>query len=201
MRRSAPPSIARDRGILPRVKLYTKTGDDGTTGLFGGGRVKKASLRVEAYGTCDELNAALGVARATGLEPVTDEVLAEVQVDLFTLGAELACVPGKEEKMSMRLIDGTDAERLEKAIDAADEGLPPLKTFVLPGGSAQASALHLARTVCRRAERAVLAVEETPPRPEIVIYLNRLSDLLFVLARKANQVRGVEDVPWTPRGD
>lgn len=181
------------------MKLYTKTGDDGTTGLFGGGRVKKASLRVEAYGTVDELNATIGVARATRLEAQTDDVLAAVQVDLFTLGAELACVPGKEEKMSMKLLEGADAERLEHAIDAAEEGLPPLKSFVLPGGSAQAAALHLARTVCRRAERRVIAMDETPARSEIVVYLNRLSDLLFVLARRANHVNGVEDVPWRPR--
>jgi cob(I)alamin adenosyltransferase len=181
------------------VKLYTKTGDDGTTGLFGGARVKKASLRVEAYGTVDETNAAIGVARAAKLDEQTDAVLAQVQVDLFTLGAELACVPGKEAKMSMKLLDAGDSERLEKAIDAAEEGLPPLKTFVLPGGSAQAAYLHLARTICRRAERAVLALDDTSPRSEIVIYLNRLSDLLFVLARKANSTLGVQDVPWTPR--
>lgn len=186
-------------GMLRAVKLYTKTGDDGTTGLFGGARVKKASLRVDAYGTVDELNATLGVARATKLEPFTEGVLAAVQVDLFTLGAELACVPGKEDKMSMKLLEPADAERLEKAIDAAEEGLPPLKSFVLPGGSPQAAALHLARTVCRRAERGVLALD-VPARNDIVIYLNRLSDLLFVLARKANVAAGVEDVPWAPRG-
>jgi cob(I)alamin adenosyltransferase len=182
-----------------RMKLYTKTGDDGTTGLFGGARVKKASLRVDAYGTVDELNAVVGLARAAKLEAFIDGVLAQVQVDLFTLGAELACVPGKEAKMSMKLLDAADAERLEKAIDAAEEGLPPLKSFVLPGGSAQASALHFARTVCRRAERGVLALDDAPARSEIVIYLNRLSDLLFVLARKANVTAGVEDVPWAPR--
>ncbi len=181
------------------MKLYTKTGDDGTTGLFGGGRVKKASLRVDAYGTVDELNATIGVARATKLEPFTDGVLAQVQVDLFTLGAELACVPGKEAKLSMKLLDAADAERLEKAIDAAEDGLPPLKSFVLPGGSAQAAALHFCRTVCRRAERGILSLDDVPARSEIVIYLNRLSDLLFVLARKANHTAGVEDVPWAPR--
>jgi cob(I)alamin adenosyltransferase len=185
--------------ILGRVKLYTKTGDDGTTGLFGGGRVKKASLRVEAYGTVDELNAAIGIARATKLEAVTDSVLGHVQTDLFTLGAELACVPGREAKLAMKLLDAADAERLEKAIDEAEVGLPPLRTFVLPGGSAQAAALHLARTICRRAERGVLALDDAPARSEVVIYLNRLSDLLFVLARKANAVAGVEDVPWAPR--
>ena len=181
------------------MKIYTKTGDDGTTGLFGGGRVKKASTRVEAYGTVDELNATLGLARATTLDPFADGVLAHAQVDLFTLGAELACVPGKEEKLSMTLLDGDDAARLEHAIDDAEKELPPLKTFVLPGGSPQAAALHLARTVCRRAERAVLSIDDTPARNDVVIYLNRLSDLLFTLARHANLKAGVEDVPWTPR--
>ena len=181
------------------MKIYTKTGDDGTTGLFGGARVKKASLRVEAYGTVDELNATLGVARATQLDPFAERVLAQVQVDLFTLGAELACVPGKEEKLLMRLLDGDDAARLEQDIDDAEEELPPLKTFVLPGGSARAAALHLSRTVCRRAERAVLAIDDAPARTDVVIYLNRLSDLLFTLARHANLQAGVADVPWAPR--
>jgi cob(I)alamin adenosyltransferase len=181
------------------VKIYTKTGDDGTTGLFGGARVKKASARVEAYGTVDELNATIGLARATRLDPFAESVLAQTQVDLFTLGAELACVPGKEEKLSMTLIDADDAARLERAIDDAEKDLPPLKSFVLPGGSAQASALHLARTVCRRAERCVLSMDDTPARSDVVIYLNRLSDLLFTLARHANLKAGVEDVPWAPR--
>jgi len=182
------------------VKIYTKTGDDGTTGLFGGGRVRKTSLRVDAYGTVDELNATLGLARAAKLDDASDAVVAQVQVDLFTLGAELACVPGKEDKLSMKLLDEADSTRLERAIDAAEEGLPPLKTFVLPGGTAAAAALHLARTVCRRAERAVLGIEDPPARSEACVYLNRLSDLLFVLARKANHVAGVPDVPWAPRG-
>lgn len=181
------------------MKIYTKTGDDGSTGLLGGGRVKKASVRVEAYGTVDELNAALGVARTVRLEPFTDAVLQQVQVDLFTLGAELACAPGKEAKLSMKLLGPADAERLEKAIDAAEESLAPLQRFVLPGGSPQAAALHLARTVCRRAERCVLALDDAPARTDLVIYLNRLSDLLFVLARKANAAAGVADIPWTPR--
>ncbi|HSO41147.1 MAG TPA: cob(I)yrinic acid a,c-diamide adenosyltransferase [Labilithrix sp.] len=181
------------------MTIYTKTGDDGTTGLFGGARVKKASSRVEAYGTVDELNATLGVARATKLDPFAEGVLAQVQVDLFTLGAELACVPGKEEKLSMRLVDEGDAARLEHAIDDAEKELPPLTSFVLPGGSAQAAALHFSRTVCRRAERAVLAVDDSVPRTEVVIYLNRLSDLLFTLARHANLKANVADVPWAPR--
>ncbi len=182
------------------MKIYTKTGDDGTTGLFGGGRVKKASPRVDAYGTVDELNAAIGVARASGLGPFTDGLLARVQVDLFTLGAELACVPGKEDKLSLALLEDGDACRLEQAMDEVEAKLTPLQTFILPGGSAQAAALHLARTICRRAERAVLAVDDaaTGPRGALVVYLNRLSDLLFVLARLANVERGVSDVPWAP---
>jgi cob(I)alamin adenosyltransferase len=181
------------------MKLYTKTGDDGTTGLFGGGRVAKASARVDAYGTVDETNAVLGVARATGLDPVLDAVLGAVQQDLFVLGAELACVPGKESKLGMALVGAADIERLERAIDDADGACVPLSSFVLPGGSPQAAALHLARTVCRRAERAVLAMGDAPARREVVVYLNRLSDLLFALARRANLVAAVPDVPWAPR--
>jgi cob(I)alamin adenosyltransferase len=182
------------------TKLYTKTGDDGTTGLFGGARVKKASARVDAYGTVDETNAAIGVARATGLESESEAVLAQVQVDLFTLGAELACAPGKEPRLKMQLIAEGDITRLERAIDAAEAAVEPLKWFVLPGGSPQAAALHLARTVCRRAEREVLSLDDAPARADLVIYLNRLSDLLFALARRANAHAGVPDVPWKPHG-
>ncbi|HLK41049.1 MAG TPA: cob(I)yrinic acid a,c-diamide adenosyltransferase [Polyangiaceae bacterium] len=182
------------------MKLYTKTGDDGTTGLFGGGRVAKASRRVEAYGTVDETNAFLGVARAARLDASIDTVIAAIQEDLFVIGAELACVPGKESKISLRLVDGTDIERLERAIDDAEAACPPLKSFVLPGGSPQAAALHVARTVCRRAERAVLALDDGAPRRDVVVYLNRLSDLLFALARRSNVFAGVADIPWNPRG-
>jgi cob(I)alamin adenosyltransferase len=182
---------------MPRgMKLYTKTGDDGTTGLFGGGRIPKASARVEAYGTVDETNAAIGVARATPLDPAMDRVLAQVQNDLFTIGAELACVPGREDKLSVALLGLPDIERLEHAIDEADAASPPLKSFVLPGGTPQAAALHVARTVCRRAERAVLALDDIPPRRDLIVYLNRLSDLLFAVARQANAQAGVPDVPW-----
>ncbi len=194
IRRRSPRLTARDNSR--DVKIYTKTGDDGTTGLFGGGRVRKDDARVESYGTVDELNAVIGTARALGLGAVTDDVLAKTQVDLFTLGAELACVPGKEDKLSMTLMAAPDSERLERAIDAAETGLPALTNFVLPGGSAQAAALHFARTVCRRAERGLIAISA---RSELVIYLNRLSDLLFVLARRENHERGVADVPWAPR--
>ena len=179
------------------MKIYTKTGDDGTTGLFGGGRVRKDDARVASYGNVDELNAVLGVARATGLSGKCEEILARAQVDLFALGAELATVPGKEEKLPMARLQSGDAERLEHAIDAAEEGLPALTNFILPGGSAQAATLHLARTVCRRAERSVIALGGV--RSELVIYLNRLSDLLFVLARRENFERGIADVPWAPR--
>lgn len=183
------------------VKIYTRTGDDGTTGLYGGGRVPKADPRVEAYGTVDETSAAVGMARAAGLPSDIDGVLAQVQDDLFTLGAELACAPGRAEKLlKMRLIDGADAERLEKAIDSAEEGLPPLRSFILPAGTQGAAALHLARCVARRAERCVLSLEgDAAPRRDLVVYLNRLSDLLFVLARRANHAASVPDLPWTPR--
>ncbi|MDP9151908.1 MAG: cob(I)yrinic acid a,c-diamide adenosyltransferase [Myxococcota bacterium] len=181
------------------MKLYTKTGDDGTTGLFGGGRVQKCSARVEAYGTVDETNAAIGAARAAGLDREMDGVLACVQEELFALGAELASAPGRESKLAMALLGEAEIVALEHAIDAADAACPPLDSFVLPGGSQQAASLHVARTVCRRAERAVVALEDRPARRELIVYLNRLSDLLFALARQANRIAGVLDVPWKPR--
>lgn len=181
------------------MKIYTKTGDDGTTGIFGGQRVKKTAQQVVAYGTVDELNAVIGVARAARLDELSERALEAIQSDLFVLGAELACVPGKEDKMRLQLLSAADAQRLEQTIDAAEADLPPLDSFVLPGGSTAAAMLHLARTVARRAEREVLAVESHPPRAELVIYLNRLSDLLFVLARRANAVAKVPDVPWAPK--
>lgn len=183
------------------MKIYTRTGDDGTTGLFGGSRVSKTDVRVEAYGTVDEANAAIGVARSAGLEAETDAVLARAQAELFTLGAELACAPGKESKLRLPLIDDEDIERLEREIDRAEEGLPPLKSFILPGGSGGAAALHLARCVCRRAERRVLILDANEVRGQVRRYLNRLSDLLFALARRANHDAGVEDVPWQPRAN
>ncbi len=182
------------------MKLYTKTGDDGTTGLFGGARVPKASARVDAYGTVDETNAAIGVARACGGPPEIDATLAQVQEDLFALGAELACTPGRESKLGMAPLGSDEIARLERAIDEVDPACPPLKTFILPGGSPLAAALHLARTVCRRAERAVLAMSDGPIRPDLVVYLNRLSDLLFALARYANVRAKTPDMPWNPRG-
>jgi cob(I)alamin adenosyltransferase len=179
------------------MKIYTRTGDDGTTGLFGGSRRPKSDLRVEAYGTIDEANASIGAARAIGLDAEMDAVLVAVQHELFVIGAELGCTPGTEAKLKMPLIEGSAAERLERAIDVAEEGLPPLRSFVLPAGGPVAAALHVARCVVRRAERRVVAAgAEAPVRQEVVVYLNRLSDLLFTFARRANHLAGVADVPW-----
>jgi cob(I)alamin adenosyltransferase len=179
------------------VKIYTKTGDAGSTGLFGGSRVDKDDARVDAYGTVDETNAAVGLARALGVVADVDAVLGAVQNDLFRLGAELASAPGHEAKLKLRLLDADDTARLERAIDAAEAGLPPLAVFILPGGSPGAAALHVARTACRRAERGLVLLRRTSPvRDELLVYLNRLSDLFFVLARKANHDAGAPDVPW-----
>jgi len=182
------------------VKIYTKTGDDGQTGLFGGARVSKASPRVEAYGTIDELNAAIGVARAAGVGEELDVLLSAVQSELFNLGAELATVPGKEALLKIPLLDERQIAKLEAAIDVSEAALPPLKNFILPAGTPGAAALHLARTVCRRAERALVGLpEDEAARAELKIYLNRLSDLLFSLARQVNLRAGVEDDPWSQR--
>jgi cob(I)alamin adenosyltransferase len=183
------------------MKIYTGTGDAGETGLFGGVRVRKDDVRVEAYGTIDEANAALGVARASSLPPRIDRLAAELQADLFVLGSELAAVPGSESKLGIQLLSDADSERLEHTIDSIEEQLPALKNFVLPTGSPGAAALHHARTVVRRAERRMvrLAAQE-PVRSAVLVYLNRLADLLFCLARLANQEAGVPDEPWAPRG-
>lgn len=179
------------------MKIYTRTGDAGETALFGGARVAKDDPRVEAYGTVDEANSCLGVVRALGVSAKTDAALLQIQSDLFTIEAELACVPGKEDKLKIALIAQTDIARLEAWIDDAEAPLAPLKHFILPCGSPGAAALHLARTVCRRAERRTLSAGRTAAiRPEIMTYLNRLSDLLFVLARYENHVTGRPDIPW-----
>jgi cob(I)alamin adenosyltransferase len=180
-------------------KIYTKTGDDGQTGLFGGARVEKDHVRVEAYGDVDELNAVIGAARAVDMMPRIDEILAPIQRDLFSIGALLATPhPEKhrEQLEKARLSDKRIAQ-LEQAIDDCEEELEPLKAFILPGGTAKASALHVARTVCRRAERSVITLQRTDAVPQIiVVYLNRLSDLLFVLARVANKRAGAGEVTW-----
>lgn len=183
------------------MRIYTRTGDSGDTGLFGGGRVPKNHPRVEAYGEVDELNAALGFARAIEPMPRIDEVLVPIQRDLFAIGALLA-TPDRE-KMRQHLekarVDDDRILQLEHAIDDGDRELQPLRSFIVPGGTPKAATLHMARTICRRAERRVVALgdvhgEEIPG--VVVIYLNRLSDLLFTLARVANQRAGAGEVTW-----
>jgi cob(I)alamin adenosyltransferase len=176
------------------MKIYTRTGDNGETGLFGGQRVRKDDLRVQAYGTVDECNAAIGVARASGADPELDAVLAVVQNQLFVLGSDLASPD--ESPYIPRVTDEMTAF-LEAQIDAMEAELTPLKQFILPGGTPVAAHLHLARTICRRAERVTvtLAAEESV-RAEILTYLNRLSDFLFVAARLVNARAGIGDVPW-----
>lgn len=179
------------------MKIYTKTGDGGDTGLFAGPRVRKHHPRIEAYGTVDELNSLLGVIRAEAPPADLDELLSQVQHDLFALGAELATP--EPQKHGLTLLGAAHIQRLERAIDRFEEQLAPLKEFILPGGTRVASLLHLARTVCRRAERGVVSLcdaEGSAVRPETIQYLNRLSDCLFVLARAANAAAGCVDVPW-----
>lgn len=173
-------------------KIYTRTGDDGTTGLGDGTRVPKDHPRVEAYGTVDELNSALGVALATALPGEVRDALARIQHELFDLGGEL-CIPGRE------AIVEEQVARLEQTLDKFNASLPPLKEFVLPGGSQGAALLHLARTVCRRAERRVMRLARTDPvNPLAIKYLNRLSDLLFVAARYVNAADRVPETLWRP---
>lgn len=177
------------------MKIYTRTGDQGVTSLFGGARVHKNDPRIDAYGTVDELSSHLGVARASSPIPSSiDDEIHRVQVDLFEIGAHLAS-PGTSR------FPGVEAARiaqLESAIDMMESQLTPLTTFILPGGTLAASQLHVARTVCRRAERLVVALQDDSPATASTIgYLNRLSDYLFVAARFANRQAGVEDVPWT----
>jgi cob(I)alamin adenosyltransferase len=182
------------------VKIYTKTGDRGETSLMGGGRVPKDDIRVGAYGDVDETCAAIGVVRATEEGGAGDALLAAIQQDLFSIGGALATPEPERLKEAQRSKLKVPAERitaLEQAIDEADLELAPLKAFVLPGGTPRAAALHLARTVCRRAERSVVALSRVEHVPdEIVVYLNRLSDLLFTLARLANHRAGRSDITW-----
>ena len=181
------------------MKIYTKTGDKGETGLFGGGRVSKSHPRVEAYGDIDELNAVIGLARSIEMMPRIDEVLAPVQRDLFSLGALLATPNHDKVKQQLEKarIDDTRVMELERAIDDGEAELEPLTAFILPGGTPKSAALHVARTVCRRAERKVISLgSEVDVPPVVVKYLNRLSDLLFVLARVANRRAGAPEVIW-----
>jgi cob(I)alamin adenosyltransferase len=181
------------------MKIYTKTGDRGETGLFGGGRVPKDHPRVAAYGDVDELNSTIGVARATAPTEWFDELLAGIQRDLFSIGGHLATPDPARVTAALAKADlsETRVQAFEAEIDQADRELPPLRAFVLPAGAPKATALHLARTVCRRAERNVVHLSHEAPVPELfLVYLNRLSDLLFTLARLANHRAGLGDVTW-----
>lgn len=181
------------------MKIYTKTGDTGDTGLFGGGRVGKDHPRVEAYGDVDELNATLGLVRALEPMPRIDEVIVPVQRDLFSIGALLATPDRDKMRASLEKarIDEGRIRELEAAIDHCDAELDPLRSFIVPGGTAKAASLHVARTICRRAERRVVSLRHTEEIPEIVVvFLNRLSDLLFMLARVANRRAGAGEVSW-----
>lgn len=183
------------------MKIYTKSGDKGTTALLGGTRVSKAHLRLEAYGTVDELNSYIGLLRDQEVNQPRRSFLKEIQDRLFTLGSTLATAPDKNVKNVPDLKED-DIDLLEKAMDDMDKELPPLRYFILPGGHQAVSFCHLARTVCRRAERNTVVLHEKEPVAEICIrYLNRLSDYLFVLARKMGQELGAEEVSWRPRGE
>lgn len=179
------------------MKIYTKKGDHGETGLFGGSRVSKNHVRVEAYGDVDELNALLGLARTASLPEAIHGVLQRLQRELFQLGAGLAA-PDPNRQTATPIVD-SHISRIENDIDRFEDGLPPLKQFILPGGGQAAATLHFARAVCRRAERRVVSLgnKDNEPVPGNAIpYLNRLSDLLFVLARAANAHEGIDDVIW-----
>lgn len=181
------------------MTIYTRTGDEGTTGLFGGGRVPKDHPRVAAYGDVDELNSSLGVVRATPPVDFFDPLLESVQRDLFALGGHLATPdPERVAKALVKAeLSGERVAAFERIIDEADGELPPLRAFVLPAGTPKAAALHLARTVCRRAERSVVHLSSGSPVPPLfVVYLNRLSDLLFTLARLSNHRAGTPDATW-----
>lgn len=180
------------------MKIYTKTGDGGDTALFGGGRVGKDDIRVEAYGQVDELNAVMGMARAEGLGGM-DDLAAALQAQLFTIGAMLATPEQTKADGFIPHVQPEWVTAMEEAIDGFEAELPPLTRFILPGGTKAAAALHLARTVCRRAERRVMALSRVQSvQPGVVIFLNRLSDLLFDMSRVANHRAGVEDVQWIP---
>lgn len=177
------------------MRIYTKTGDAGDTGLYGKARVRKHDARIEAYGTVDELNSVLGLLASEPLPPADQERIRGIQATLFDIGADLATIGGRTSVVRV----ATHARELEAWIDAADAELPPLRSFILPGGHREAALCHMARTVCRRAERRIwLLADTTKDVPhELAIYLNRLSDLLFMWARIANKRRGMNDVEWT----
>ena len=184
------------------MKIYTKTGDDGNTNLFGGGgnsRVRKSDARIDSYGNIDELNGCIGWAAVVAPQAVA-EPLRNIQNDLFVIGSHLAVADGAALPASLPTLDDSIVARLEMQIDAAVATLPPLRNFILPGGSELAARLHIARTVCRRAERRLVRfAEDRPVAPTILTFLNRLSDWLFVQARVANHAGGVADIPWSSK--
>jgi len=182
-------------------KIYTKTGDKGQTSLIGGTRVAKSHIRIESYGTVDELNSYLGLVRDLDEQPKTTAWLQEIQDRLFTLGAELATTPVKEVKMKLPDLHDSDIQWLEQCIDEMNEVLPEMRSFLLPGGDKAASACHVARCICRRAERLCVGMrEEGEEISDLILqYLNRLSDFLFVLSRYITHINGKEETPWRPR--
>ena len=182
------------------LKIYTKVGDKGTTSLIGGTKVLKSDLRIEAYGTVDELNSYVGLCRDLLNDDHSKKILKEVQDRLFTIGSSLACDPEKEPKMKIPDLKEQDVTLLEKEIDTMNEVLPEMKHFILPGGHSTVSQIHVARCVCRRAERSCVRLQqESEEEPLVLKYLNRLSDYLFVLARYASHLLNAEEIAWKPR--
>jgi cob(I)alamin adenosyltransferase len=182
-------------------KIYTKTGDLGKTSLIGGTKVAKSHIRIESYGTVDELNSYLGLANDTFQHPSSNMQVKEIQDRLFTIGSSLACDPEKEPKMKIPDLKESDVQQLELYIDQMNEELPEMKSFILPGGAAAVSHFHVARCICRRAERICVLMHEESLfiDPLVIKYLNRLSDYLFVLARYTAHILGVPEIPWKPR--
>lgn len=183
------------------LKIYTKTGDKGTTSLIGGTKVSKSHIRIESYGTVDELNSWVGVVSDHIADATTKQTLKEVQDRLFTIGSSLACDPEKEPKLKIPDLHESDVEFLEKEIDRMNEVLEPMRAFILPGGAAAVSFAHVARCVCRRAERLCVAMQQDEMEVESLVlkYLNRLSDYLFVVARYITHLQGAEEIQWKPR--
>jgi cob(I)alamin adenosyltransferase len=183
------------------LKIYTKTGDKGTTSLIGGTKVPKSHLRIEAYGTIDELNSFIGLVNDQQSDPETTPILREIQDRLFTIGSSLACDPDKEPKLKIPDLKETDIDFLERQMDKMNEILPPMKSFVLPGGHVAVSTTHVARCVCRRAERICVNMQEHKMEISslVIKYLNRLSDYLFVLARYTGHRLRVQEIPWKAR--
>ncbi|MGB4843008.1 MAG: cob(I)yrinic acid a,c-diamide adenosyltransferase [Ferruginibacter sp.] len=183
------------------LKIYTKTGDKGKTSLIGGTKVAKSNIRIEAYGTIDELNSYIGLTADQLTHQPSKNILKEIQDRLFTVGSSLACDPDKEPLLKIPDLKETDIELLEKEIDAMNVQLAPMKSFILPGGHVSISTAHVTRCVCRRAERLCVNMQEHDQfvDPLVIKYLNRLSDYLFVLARFAGHLLGVADIPWKPR--